>query len=243
MVTRLAPDATGERLFLVVNAACKTADFAHLRAKLPDLRLEMLEDRALLALQGPAAAAVLERHLPGVAALAFMSQGVFVWRGAALFVSRSGYTGEDGFEISVPADAADALRRRAAAGGGGRAIGLGARDSLRLEAGLCLYGHEIDATTSPIEAALELVDFQAPARGRRLSRRGAHQAGIGRGHVARAGRPCARRQGAGARGRRNRQCRRRCDRARDLGRLCAFARPAHRHGLCAARSSLWSERS
>jgi aminomethyltransferase len=154
MITRLAPDAKGERLFLVVNAACKTADFAHLRAKLPDLRLEILEDRALLALQGPAAAAVLERYLPGVSALAFMAQGAFVWRGFELFVSRSGYTGEDGFEISLPADAtrpfADALLLEE----GVEPVGLGARDSLRLEAGLCLYGHDIDTTTSPIEAGL-----------------------------------------------------------------------------------------
>jgi aminomethyltransferase len=154
MITRLAPDAKGERLFLVVNAACKTADFAHLRGKLPDLRLEILEDRALLALQGPAAAAVLERYLPGVSALAFMAQGAFVWRGFELFVSRSGYTGEDGFEISLPADAARPFADALLLEEDVEPVGLGARDSLRLEAGLCLYGHDIDTTTSPIEAGL-----------------------------------------------------------------------------------------
>jgi aminomethyltransferase len=154
MITRLAPGATGERLFLVVNAACKTADFAHLRAKLPDLRLDILEDRALLALQGPSAAAVLERYLPGVSALAFMAQGAFVWRGFELFVSRSGYTGEDGFEISLPADAARPFADALLLEEDVEPVGLGARDSLRLEAGLCLYGHDIDTTTSPIEAGL-----------------------------------------------------------------------------------------
>ncbi|HUO54221.1 MAG TPA: glycine cleavage system aminomethyltransferase GcvT [Rhodoblastus sp.] len=154
MVTRLAPGARGESLFLVVNAACKRADFAHLRAKLPDLKLDILEDRALLALQGPAAAAVLERYLPGVSDLAFMARGDFVWRGAELFVSRSGYTGEDGFEISLPAEAARPFADALLLEDDVEPVGLGARDSLRLEAGLCLYGHDIDATTSPIEAGL-----------------------------------------------------------------------------------------
>ncbi|WP_296712899.1 glycine cleavage system aminomethyltransferase GcvT [Rhodoblastus sp.] len=154
MITRLAPDAKGERLFLVVNAACKAADFAHLRTKLPELRLDILEDRALLALQGPAAAAVLERYLPGVSVLAFMSQGAFVWRGFELYVSRSGYTGEDGFEISLPADAARPFADALLLEEDVEPVGLGARDSLRLEAGLCLYGHDIDTTTSPIEAGL-----------------------------------------------------------------------------------------
>ncbi len=154
MVTRLASNAAGERLFLVVNAACKQADFAHLRAKLPDLRLDALEDHALLALQGPAAAAVLERHVPGVSALGFMAHDYFIWRGAQLGVSRSGYTGEDGFEISLPADAARSLADLLLLEDDVEPIGLGARDSLRLEAGLCLYGHDIDRTTSPIEAGL-----------------------------------------------------------------------------------------
>ena len=154
MVTKLAPTAAGERLFLVVNAACKQADFAHLRAKLPDLRLEVLEDHALLALQGPAAANVLERHVPGVSALGFMAQDYFSWRGAELGVSRSGYTGEDGFAISSSAEAARPLADLLLLEDDVQPIGLGARDSLRLEAGLCLYGHDIDTTTSPVEAGL-----------------------------------------------------------------------------------------
>jgi aminomethyltransferase len=154
MVTRLEPDDSGEKLFVVVNAACKAQDFARLRDNLPDLRLDVFEDRALLALQGPGAAAALERHIPGAAAMIFMSLRDFSWRGAALFVTRSGYTGEDGYEISVPAERAAELADLLLAEAGVRAIGLGARDSLRLEAGLCLYGHDIDETTSPIEAGL-----------------------------------------------------------------------------------------
>jgi aminomethyltransferase len=154
MVTKRAPDASGERLFLVVNAACKTADFARLRESLPDLDLEILGNRALLALQGPLAATALERHIPGVAAMDFLSGRDFSWNGADLFITRSGYTGEDGYEISLPADRADAFAGALLDDPTVRAIGLGARDSLRLEAGLCLYGHDIDLTTSPIEAAL-----------------------------------------------------------------------------------------
>ena len=150
MVTRLAPDA----LFLVVNAACKTEDFARLRENLPELNLEILGDRALLALQGPLAAAALEPQVPGVAAMDFMSLRHFSWNGAELFITRSGYTGEDGYEISVPAEQAENLADALLADERVRAIGLGARDSLRLEAGLCLYGHDIDLTTSPIEAGL-----------------------------------------------------------------------------------------
>jgi aminomethyltransferase len=152
MVTKL--DESGEKLFLVVNAACKSQDFAHLQAKLPDLRLDILENRALLALQGPKAAQALERHVPGVSALKFMEQQDFSWRDDVLFVSRSGYTGEDGFEISVAADLASDLAEALLAEEEVQAIGLGARDSLRLEAGLCLYGHDIDTQTSPIEASL-----------------------------------------------------------------------------------------
>jgi aminomethyltransferase len=154
MVTRLAPDDKGERLFLVVNAACKAADFAHIRAKLPDLRLDVLEDRALLALQGPSAAKVVEHYAPGAAELPFMAQGLFPWRGAELFISRSGYTGEDGFEISLPGETARRFADALLLEPDVEPIGLGARDSLRLEAGLCLYGHDIDATTSPVEAGL-----------------------------------------------------------------------------------------
>jgi aminomethyltransferase len=145
----------GDHLFLVVNAGCKTEDFAHLRAGLGHhCALELLGDRALLALQGPAAASVLARLAPGSSAMRFMEAGPLEVAGIACFASRSGYTGEDGFEISIPADAAEALARRLLAEPEVAPIGLGARDSLRLEAGLCLYGNDIDRGTSPIEADL-----------------------------------------------------------------------------------------
>jgi aminomethyltransferase len=158
MATRLPPRRAGEeRLFLVVNAACKDADFAEIAARLPDLRLERLEDRALIALQGPAAAAVLARRWPMLGRVPFMSLS----GGDALgedddrfLVSRSGYTGEDGFEISLPAADAERFARELLAEAEVKPVGLGARDSLRLEAGLCLYGHDIDQTTSPVEAGL-----------------------------------------------------------------------------------------
>ncbi|MDE2578110.1 MAG: glycine cleavage system aminomethyltransferase GcvT [Hyphomicrobiales bacterium] len=150
MVTQLAPD----RLFIVCNASMKEQDFALMRAGLPDLRLDVLDDRALLALQGPQAAAVLEPVLPSVGKLVFMSFSPFAWRGATLFVTRSGYTGEDGYEISVPAALATDFAQTLLANPVCKPAGLGARDSLRLEAGLCLYGHDIDTTTDPVEAAI-----------------------------------------------------------------------------------------
>lgn len=149
MVTRREND-----LFVVVNAACKVQDLAHLRAGLPDHHVEELADRALLALQGPQAAAVMARLAPDAVKLTFMSGADIAVAGHACFVTRSGYTGEDGFEISVAAGAADDFARRLLAEPEVKPIGLGARDSLRLEAGLCLYGHDIDTTTSPIEAGL-----------------------------------------------------------------------------------------
>ena len=148
MVTRRDAD-----LFLVVNAACKAADIAHLKLHLGD-RVEALADRALLALQGPQAAAVMARLAPEAPKLAFMSGAAMAVAGFAAFVTRSGYTGEDGFEISVTGRDADALARRLLAEPEVKPIGLGARDSLRLEAGLCLYGHDIDPDTTPIEAGL-----------------------------------------------------------------------------------------
>ncbi len=160
MVTRLddafgAPAAPGEEnLFLVVNAACKTQDFALLRQRLPSLRLNILEDRALIALQGPRAAATLARLFPGADKAPFMSGGWRAWGGAQFFVTRSGYTGEDGFEISAPLAAVENLTLALLADADVWPIGLGARDTLRLEAGLCLYGHDIDETTSPVEAGL-----------------------------------------------------------------------------------------
>jgi aminomethyltransferase len=146
----------GDHLFLVVNAACKDADEAHLRERLADVCvIEPLPGRALLALQGPRAATVLSRYSTGVAEMRFMDAGPRKVAGFDSFVSRSGYTGEDGFEISVPAEHAEQLAKLLFTDPDVLPIGLGARDSLRLEAGLCLYGHDIDTTTTPVEAALE----------------------------------------------------------------------------------------
>ncbi|MEE1926250.1 glycine cleavage system aminomethyltransferase GcvT [Pseudomonas sp. 148P] len=143
-------------LFLVVNAACKDQDLAHLRQHLGNqCEIEALfEERALLALQGPAAVKVLERLAPQVAKMTFMQFAPVQLLGEDCYVSRSGYTGEDGYEISVPADKAEALARRLLAEPEVAAIGLGARDSLRLEAGLCLYGHDMNTETTPVEASL-----------------------------------------------------------------------------------------
>jgi aminomethyltransferase len=145
-----------DHLLLVVNAACKGDDEAHLRAGLSDVCvIEPLPDRALIALQGPKAESVLARLCADAPAMRFMDAGPRPVDGIDCFVSRSGYTGEDGFEISVPAEQAERLAKVLLASPEVLPIGLGARDSLRLEAGLCLYGHDIDATTTPIEAALE----------------------------------------------------------------------------------------
>ncbi|MEP9349811.1 glycine cleavage system aminomethyltransferase GcvT [Xanthobacter sp. KR7-225] len=155
MVTRPAGHGNDGRLLLVVNAARKEVDFAHIAARLPaSVRLDVVDDRALIALQGPEAAMVMERHCPDALGLGFMEAGVLLVDDFPMQVARSGYTGEDGFEISVPALQAPVLWARLMEEPEVRAIGLGARDSLRLEAGLCLYGHDIDLTTSPIEAAL-----------------------------------------------------------------------------------------
>ncbi len=146
----------GDHLFLVVNAACKEADEAHLRDYLANgCVVERLEDRALLALQGPAAAGVMATLAPESEAMRFMDVRALTIAGAECVVSRSGYTGEDGFEISVPEDAAAGLAKALLAHEAVAPVGLGARDSLRLEAGLCLYGSDLDGTTSPVEAALE----------------------------------------------------------------------------------------
>jgi aminomethyltransferase len=146
----------GSHLFLVVNAACKVEDEAHLRAGLSDsCVIESLSDRALIALQGPKAESVLASLCPAVPAMRFMDAGPHRVDGIDCFVSRSGYTGEDGFEISVPAPQAETLAKALLANSDVLPVGLGARDSLRLEAGLCLYGHDIDASTTPVEGALE----------------------------------------------------------------------------------------
>lgn len=146
----------GDHIFMVINAACKTADLAHLRAGLEGqgIHVKDITNRALLALQGPAAQAVLAQHHPDVADMRFMDVLDVPLGGAECWVSRSGYTGEDGFEISVPAAAAIDLAKTLLADDTVAPIGLGARDSLRLEAGLCLYGHDIDTGTTPLQAAL-----------------------------------------------------------------------------------------
>jgi aminomethyltransferase len=155
MVTRPANPLQDGELILVVNASMKEADYAHMAARLPaGVELRRFDDRALLALQGPQAEAVLGGQAPDVASLAFMQAAETMIGGIPAHVSRSGYTGEDGFEISVPASRAAELWRLLMTDEQARPIGLGARDSLRLEAGLCLYGHDIDTTTSPVEAGL-----------------------------------------------------------------------------------------
>ncbi|ELV8625525.1 glycine cleavage system protein T [Vibrio cidicii] len=145
----------GDHLFVVVNAACKEQDINHLQAHIPsDVELEVIDDRALLAIQGPKAAEVLARFQPAVAEMLFMDVQKLELLGEECIISRSGYTGEDGYEISVPADKAEALARALTAEQEVEWIGLGARDSLRLECGLCLYGHDLDETTTPVEASL-----------------------------------------------------------------------------------------
>ena len=145
----------GGTLFLIVNGACKAGDIAHIQQRIGSrCDVRVLQDQGLLALQGPQAAAALARLVPGVLELVFMSGGQFDWQGVPLFITRSGYTGEDGFEISVAGAQAEALARALLAQAEVRPIGLGARNSLRLEAGLCLYGNDIDTTTTPPEAAL-----------------------------------------------------------------------------------------
>ena len=145
----------GDHIFVVVNAACIEQDVAHMRAHLSeDIQVKLLTNRALLALQGPKAEDVLAEHHPAVRDMAFMDVKTLPIGGAECWVSRSGYTGEDGFEISVPKAAVVDLANSLLAHDDVEFIGLGARDSLRLEAGLCLYGHDIDQHTSPIEAGL-----------------------------------------------------------------------------------------
>jgi aminomethyltransferase len=145
----------GDHIFVVVNAACKQQDIAHMKHHLSErCAVEELNDRALLALQGPHASAVLGRLAPETGKMLFMTTTRVKLVGVECYVSRSGYTGEDGYEISVPADKAEELARLLLAQPEVAPIGLGARDSLRLEAGLCLYGHDIDTTTTPVEASL-----------------------------------------------------------------------------------------
>jgi aminomethyltransferase len=146
----------GDHFYMVVNAACKHADLAHMRDHLGDIcTFDMLEDRALIALQGPHAEHVLAEFCPELTAMKFMDIESDNLHDVDCIISRSGYSGEDGFEISIPGAQADLVVRRLLDHPDCEPVGLGARDSLRLEAGLCLYGNDIDTTTSPIEAALE----------------------------------------------------------------------------------------
>ena len=145
----------GDDLFVVVNAACKDADIARMKAALePEITVTPITDRALVAVQGPAAGAAVASLDAAADGMRFMDFGTLTLDGVEVWASRSGYTGEDGFEISVPEAHAEALVRRLLEVEGVEPIGLGARDSLRLEAGLCLYGNDIDAVTNPVEASL-----------------------------------------------------------------------------------------
>jgi aminomethyltransferase len=151
MVTR-----RGDDFYIVVNGATKHGDIEQMEARLPrTVVVDHMKEQALLALQGPRAAEVLESVVPGVSELGFMQGAAFHWQGRPLWISRSGYTGEDGFEISVPAVAAEALADALTAHDAVKPVGLGARDSLRLEAGLPLYGHDIDRETTPVMAGLQ----------------------------------------------------------------------------------------
>ena len=144
-----------DHLFLIVNGACKAGDTAHIQDRIGKrCQVIPMPERGLLALQGPKAVDALQRLVPGVEKLVFMTGGAFQWNGGDLYITRSGYTGEDGFEISVHESLAEALARALLAQPEVKPAGLGARNSLRLEAGLCLYGNDIDTTTTPVEAAL-----------------------------------------------------------------------------------------
>ena len=145
----------GDHIFVVLNAACKDSDIKYLRSLLePNISIKEIESRALIALQGPASEAVLGKYHPQIKNMKFMDVETLPIDGSECWISRSGYTGEDGFEISIPAEAAEPITRSILSNQNVEFIGLGARDSLRLEAGLCLYGHDIDQATTPVEASL-----------------------------------------------------------------------------------------
>ncbi len=144
----------GDQFYIVVNGATKHGDIAYMKSRLPNVQIDYMKEQALLALQGPRAAEVLETIVPGVSELGFMQGAAFQWQDRNLWISRSGYTGEDGFEISVPAIAAAELADAIVAHELAKPIGLGARDSLRLEAGLPLYGHDLDTKITPVMAGL-----------------------------------------------------------------------------------------
>ena len=144
-----------DHIFVVLNAACKDSDIVHLRTLLePEISIEVIENRALIALQGPASETVLSEFNSQISAMKFMDIETLSIAGTECWISRSGYTGEDGFEISIPSSAAEAITRSILSKQEVEFVGLGARDSLRLEAGLCLYGHDIDEETTPVEASL-----------------------------------------------------------------------------------------
>jgi len=145
----------GDHIFVVLNAACKDSDIFHLRKLLePEISIEVIQNRALIALQGPASETVLSEFNSQISTMKFMDTEILSIAGAECWISRSGYTGEDGFEISIPSSAAEAITRSILSKQEVEFVGLGARDSLRLEAGLCLYGHDIDEETTPVEASL-----------------------------------------------------------------------------------------
>lgn len=227
------PDHDG--LFVVVNAGNKDEDFAFWSANLDgDATLKVLDDRALIAIQGPEAAAVMEAHEPVLAEMGFMDCARLMVFGVDCYVSRSGYTGEDGYEISVPADQAERVWNEILKDARVKPIGLGARDSLRLEAGLPLHGHDIDPATSPVEGALTFA--LSKSRKERADFAGADRIlkELARRPVARSRRSERQGRRPGPRGRRDRRRRRKRHRQDHLGRPVADARPQHRHGLCAA---------
>ncbi len=232
MVTRSASADDDGKLFLIVNAARKDVDYQHIAAHLPQpVRLEPVPERALLAVQGPAAAQILASCCPEASRLSFMTAASARIGELDCHISRSGYTGEDGFEISVPAAKAAALWEMLLRADELKPIGLGARNSLRLEAGLCLYGHDIDETTSPIEAGLGWsIQKRRRERGR-LSWREAHPGRAGERPQAPPRRHQAGRARAGARGHRGVVAVRRAHRHRHLGRLRAQRQWAGGHGL------------
>ena len=236
MITRREND-----LLLVVNAGCKAQDIQHLITHIGHrCQVTPLPERALLALQGPKAAEALAHLNPGVTKLLFMTGGSFKLAGADCYVTRSGYTGEDGFEISVPEESAVVLARALGNLPEVKPAGLGARDTLRLEAGLCLYGHDIDTRTSPVQAGVDLGHPEgAPPRRRAcrsLPRRRRHRRPIGRRRQPQARRP----GGAGARARARRRPALRCAWPQARHGHQRHARPhgqqADRHGLPECRT-------
>jgi aminomethyltransferase len=232
MVTRPATEAEAGHLYLVVNASTKEADYAHIAARLPDgVALVRGDDLALLALQGPSAEGVLRRLGCRAADLLFMMSGWFEIAGLRCHVSRSGYTGEDGFEISVEAADAVAMWQALLADPEVKPIGLGARDSLRLEAGLCLYGHDIDRTTTPVEAGLAWSIQKRRREEGGFSGRGAGAAGDRRGSGAPARRASPRGPRPRSRGRARHDPGRPRGRDRHLRRLRPERQRAGRNGL------------